>query len=56
MHSILDDIPGIGATRRKELMKHFNNIDEIKEATVEELRKLPSMNEKSAQSVYDFFH
>ena len=56
VHSILDDIPGIGAARRKELMRHFNNIDEIKEATVEELKKLPSMNEKSAQSVYDFFH
>lgn len=56
VHSILDDIPGIGVTRRKEMMKHFNNIEEIKDATVEELRKLPSMNEKSAQSVYDFFH
>ena len=56
VHSILDDIPGIGAARRKELMRHFNNIDEIREATVEELKNLPSMNEKSAQSVYDFFH
>ena len=56
VHSILDDIPGIGETRRKDLMKHFESIEEIKNASVEELKKLPSMNEKSAQSVYDFFH
>ena len=56
VHSVLDDIPGIGTARRKDLMKYFNNMEEIKNATVEELKKLPSMNEKSAQSVYDFFH
>ena len=56
VHSILDDIPGVGTARRKALMKYFNNIEEIKNATVEELKKLPSMNEKSAQSVYEFFH
>ena len=56
VHSILDDIKGIGTTRRKELMKHFNNIEEIKEATVEGLKNIPSMNEKAAQSVYEFFH
>lgn len=56
VHSILDDIPGIGPTRRKELMRHFQGIDEIKAATVEELSKLPSMNEKSAKAVYEFFH
>ena len=56
IHSILDDIPGIGETRRKDLMRHFENIDAIKNATVEELKKLPSMNEKSANDVYRFFH
>ncbi len=56
VHSVLDDIPGIGTVRRKELMRYFDNIEELKKATVEELKKLPSMNEKSAQSVYDFFH
>ena len=56
VHSILDDIKGIGPARRKDLMKHFVNLDAIKEATVEELKKLPSMNEKSAQEVYNFFH
>lgn len=56
VHSILDDIPEIGPTRRKTLMKHFDNIEAIKNASVDELKDLPSMNEKSAQNVYDFFH
>ena len=56
VHSILDDIPGIGPARRKDLMKHFENIEEVKNASIEELKKLPSMNEKSARDVYEFFH
>ena len=56
VHSILDDIPGVGAARRKDLMRHFENIEAIKSATVEQLKELPSMNEKSAQDVYNFFH
>ncbi len=56
VHSILDDIPGIGQARRKALMKHFMNLDAIKNASVEELKNLPSMNEKSAKDVYNFFH
>ncbi len=56
VHSILDEIKGIGPTRRKALMKHYNNIDEIKNASVDELKSLPSMNEKSAKEVYSFFH
>ncbi|MGN0332210.1 MAG: excinuclease ABC subunit UvrC [Lachnospiraceae bacterium] len=56
VHSILDDIPGVGPARRKDLMKHFENIEAIKNASIEELKKLPSMNEKSANDVYRFFH
>lgn len=56
VHSVLDDIPGVGPARRKDLMRHFENIDAIRNATVEELKELPSMNEKSAQEVYKFFH
>ena len=56
IHSVLDDIPGVGPARRKDLMRHFQNLDAIKSAEVEELKKLPSMNEKSAQEVYKFFH
>ena len=46
----------IGSARRKALMKHFMGVEKIKEATVEELAEVSSMNEKSAQAVYDFFH
>ena len=56
VHSILDEIEGIGPTRRKALMKHYASIEEIKNASVEELKTLPSMNEKSAKEVYRFFH
>ena len=56
VHSILDDITGIGPTRRKALMRNYQNIEEIKNASVEELSKIPSMNEKAAESVYNFFH
>ena len=56
VHSVLEDIPGVGPARRKDLMRCFENIDAIRNATVEELKELPSMNEKSAQEVYKFFH
>ena len=54
--SILDDIDGVGDTRRRALMKHYQSLDAIKAASVEELAQLPSMNRLSAQKVYDFFH
>lgn len=56
VHSVLDDIPGVGPARRKDLMKHFENIDAVKSASVEELKKLSSINEKSAVEIYNFFH
>ncbi|HIS81565.1 MAG TPA: excinuclease ABC subunit UvrC [Candidatus Scatomonas merdavium] len=56
VHSVLDDIPNIGPGRRRELMRHYKSLEEIKNAELEELRNLPSMNERSARSVYEFFH
>lgn len=56
VHSILDDIPGIGPARRKALMKAYQSLEEIKNASVEELKQVPSMNEKSAKQIYEFFH
>lgn len=56
VHSVLDEITGIGPARRKALMKHYMGIDAIKNAEVEELRCVPSMDERSARAVYDFFH
>ena len=56
VHSVLDDIPGIGSARRKALMRHFLSLDAIRDASVEELEKIPSMNQKAAESVYEFLH
>lgn len=56
VHSVLDDIPGIGATRRKALMKKFLSLDGIRDADMETLAAIPSMNEQAAKSVYEFFH
>ena len=55
VHSILDEIPGIGPTRRKALMKHYPSIDEIKKATVDELTNVPGMTQTAAKNVYEFF-
>ncbi len=55
VHSILDDIPTIGTARRKALMKYYESLDDIKKATVEELKKVPGMNERSAKAVVEFF-
>jgi len=56
VHSVLDDIPGIGPARRKALMRRFQSLDAIKAASLEELEGTESMNEQSARSVYEFFH
>ena len=56
VHSILDEIEGIGPARRKALMKAFASLEAIRKASVEELAKVPSMNRQSAGKVYDFFH
>ncbi len=56
VHSVLDDIPGIGPARRKALMRYFKGLEPIREASVEELMKADTMNERAAKSVYHFFH
>ena len=56
VRSILDDIPNIGETRRKALMRQFQSLEKSREASVEQLREVDGMNEKAAQSVYQFFH
>lgn len=51
VHSILDDIPTIGTARRKALMRYFESLEQIKNASVEELKAVPGMNERSAKEV-----
>ena len=56
VHSVLDDIEGIGPARRKALMRRYQSLEKIKEADVEDLMQTETMNEKAAQAVYAFFH
>ena len=56
VHSVLDDIPGIGPARRKALMKAFANLGDMKEATIEELAGIPNIPYNVAEEIYSFFH
>jgi excinuclease ABC subunit C len=56
VHSVLDDIEGIGPARRKALMRSFQSLDNIRAASVEELSAVDTMNRASAETVYQFFH
>lgn len=56
VHSVLDDIRGIGPARRKALMQHFKEIGKIRDADVEELMAADGMTRRAAEAVYHFFH
>lgn len=56
IHSVLDEIEGVGEKRRKALMKHFKDIAKIREASVEELTQVDSITERVAAEIYSFFH
>ena len=56
VHSVLEDIKGVGPARRKALMRYYGTIEKLRAATVEELKSLPQMNEAAARAVYEFFH
>ncbi len=55
LYSILDEIPKVGERRRRELLKKFGSIDNIRKATYEELVSTPSMDKSSSESVLDYF-
>ena len=54
--SVLDEIPGVGPSRRKALMRRFKSIDEVKNADVETLAAVDEIPENVARGIYDFFH
>ena len=56
VRSVLEEIKGVGPARRKDLMRNFKSLEEIKNASVEDLKKLQTMNEKTANEVYNYFH
>ena len=55
VHSVLDDIPGIGPARRRALMRHFGDIEKIRAAGIDELSMAEGMNKKAAEAVRDYF-
>lgn len=55
VRSILDDIPGIGETRRKALMRYFKSLEDIRAADEAELAQVPGLNRLAAQNIYRFF-
>ncbi len=54
--SSLDDIPGIGKKRKINILKEFGTIDEVKNASVDDLAKIKGMNRKAATNVFDYYH
>ena len=56
VHSVLDDIPGVGPGRRKALMKHFSSLEEIRNADVDTLVAVEGIPMNIAQEIYSFFH
>ena len=56
LHSILDDIPNVGEKRRRSLLMKFGSVEKIKEATIEEILETPSIDKKSAESIYNYFN
>ena len=56
LHSVLDDIPNVGEKRRRALLMQFGSVDNIKNATLEQLLETPSINNKAAESIYQYFN
>jgi excinuclease ABC subunit C len=54
--STLEDIPGVGAVRRRELLRHFGGIQEIQKASANDLMKVSGINQHIAEEIYAFFH
>lgn len=56
LHSVLDDIPSVGQKRKIELLTKFGSVTNIKNATIEELLEVPSINKQAAESIYNYFN
>ena len=56
LHSVFDDLEGIGPKRKKILMLHFGSIEKLKSATIEDLRKIKNIPIKKLEEIYEFFN
>ena len=55
IHSVLDNIKGIGPTRRNALLQHFGTVERIKQATIDELLAVPGMTRQAAENIQEYF-
>ena len=55
-HSVLENIDGIGPKRRQALLKHLGGMQELKNASVDEIKKVPGISNEMAQLIYDDLH
>ncbi len=55
VHSVLDEIPGVGPNRRKALMKYFRSIEELRAADTEQIAQVPGISANVAKEIYQFF-
>ncbi len=56
LHSVLDDIEGIGPAKKKRLLKHFGSVKKIKNASVDQLADVSGLSSKNAEAIFHFFH
>jgi excinuclease ABC subunit C len=56
LRSALEDVPGVGQKRKRELLKHFGSLKNVKIASVEELQRAPGMSRAAAEAVVRYFH
>jgi excinuclease ABC subunit C len=54
--SSLEEVPGIGATRRRELLRHFGGLQDVRKASIDDLAKVNGISQKLAEEIYAFFH
>ncbi len=56
LRSPLEDIPGVGEARKRQLLRHFDSLKKIKEAPLKDLEQAPGIKKELAKNIYDFFH
>lgn len=56
LHSVLDDIPGVGKIRKQQLLRHFKTLRQIRNASIEDLQAATGINRGTAEKVYQFLH
>jgi excinuclease ABC subunit C len=54
--SMIDEVEGIGAKRKSDLLKYFGSVDDIAEATIDDLQKVDGISKKTAEKIYSYFH